>query len=408
MKLKSLEIEIRQQLVKLWKRPSRDGKSYVYNLLYTDLGGKRRFESLGHGDKKKAEKQRLKKEKELRMGFCPVESMLLRDFMEDSLKRTGSNIRPSTKEEYQSAMEDFIKVVGNIDFQSITLEHGEFYRQECIDRGNTSDTVRKKLIEIRRFFKLAVKRQQLDENPLEHIDLPRSTKKKVRVYSNEECRTMLKAARDFISEKNEATTLRWDLILFVALQTGMRRGELFNLVWSDIDFDKCIIDITPKAEKPETWEWKIKDHEERPVPISPQTAQLLIDLQSKRPTGYPYVFIPTSRYDYIQTQLRPKGKWSFSSSRTSIFNNFYKQFDNIFLRADIKKKGKFHDTRSTALSNWFAQGLSEYKVMKLAGHSNFETTRKFYLSIKDDYLDTAREMGVQFESRLGVEDWVGR
>jgi hypothetical protein len=56
--------------------------------------------------------------------------------------------------------------------------------------------------------------------------------------------------------------------------------------------------------------------------------------------------------------------------------------------------------RSTVLSNWFAE------LMRLAGHSNFETTRKFYLSIKDDYLDMAREIGVQLESRLGLENWV--
>ena len=121
---------------------------------------------------------------------------------------------------------------------------------------------------------------------------------------------------------------------------------------------------------------------------------------------YPSVFIPTARYDFIQTQLRAKGKWSFSSSRLDILNNFYRQFDSIFLRAGIRKKGKFHDIRSIALSNWFADGLSEYKVQRLAGYSNFETTRKFYLSIKDDYLDKAREIGVKLESRLGVEEWV--
>ena len=396
----------KQQLVRLWKRPSKDGRSFTYYLRFYNMENKPAIKSLGHADHRKAEKQRLAKEKELRMGYCPAESMSLKDFMADSLKRTGSSIRPSTREEYQSAMEDFIKVVGNIDYQSITLEQGEFYRQACLDKGNAPATVKKKLVEINRFFELAVKRKQLDENPLKYIDMPKLKKKKVRIYSDDECRRILKAAREFISERNEATTLRWDLLVLVAIQTGMRRGELLNMVWSDIDFDRCRIDISHKDDIPETWEWLIKDHEERPVPISEQTAQLLIDLQSKRPTGYPYVFVPTKRYDYIQTQLRAKKKWSFSSSRTSIFNNFYKQFDKIFLRAGIKKKGKFHDMRSTALSNWFAQGLSEYKVMRLAGHSNFETTRKFYLSIKDDYLDTAREMGVQFESRLGVEDWV--
>ena len=66
----------KQQLVKIWARPANDGKSYTYYLRYTDLDGHRKCESLGHSDKKKAEKQRLKKEKELKMGFCPSGSIL--------------------------------------------------------------------------------------------------------------------------------------------------------------------------------------------------------------------------------------------------------------------------------------------------------------------------------------------
>ena len=144
----------------------------------------------------------------------------------------------------------------------------------------------------------------------------------------------------------------------------------------------------------------IKDHEERTVPISENTTQLLIDLQDKCPTGYPYIFIPQARYDYIQTKLRPDN-WSYSDSRLKIVRNFYRQFDRIFIQAGIRKKGKFHDLRSTALSNWFAQGLSEYEVMQLAGHSNFETTHKFYLSIKKDYIDKARQANVDLGVKIG-------
>ena len=69
------------------------------------------------------------------------------------------------------------------------------------------------------------------------------------------------------------------------------------------------------------------------------------------------------------------------------------------IRAKIKK-GKFHDCRSTALSNWLAQGLSEYEVMRLAGHSDFSTTHKFYLAIKNDYLDKARQANVGLGMKL--------
>jgi integrase/recombinase XerD len=251
------------------------------------------------------------KEKELRMGFCPTGTMRLREFMEDSLERTGDGIRESTRQEYEDAMNDFISIVGNIDYQSITLEQGELYRQTCLDKGNAPATVKKKLIEIKRFFELAVKRKQLEENPLKYIDMPKPKKKKVRIYSEQECRRILKGARDFISDRNEKTTLRWDLLVLVALQTGMRRGELLNLCWSDIDFDEYVIDITGKDDTKETWEWLIKDHEERTVPISENTAKYLITLQEKAPPNYPYVFIPQSRYEFIQTKLRAKGNWSY-------------------------------------------------------------------------------------------------
>jgi len=144
--------------------------------------------------------------------------------------------------------------------------------------------------------------------------------------------------------------------------------------------------------KMETWIYRRISYSQRQyqsISITSQQVSVIC-----LPPQYPYVFVPQARYDYIQKELRAKGKWSFSSSRLAIYNNFYKQFDKIFLRAGIRKKGKFHDCRSTALSNWFAQGLSEYEVMRLAGHSSFSTTHKFYISIKKDHIDKARQANI--------------
>jgi integrase len=329
-------MEIRQQLVRVWKRPSKDGRSYTYYLRYYDSDNKEKLQSLRHSDARKAEKQRLAKEKELKMGFCPKGTMRLREFMEDSLNRSGDSIRPSTKKEYQDALDDFIKVIGNIDYRKITLKTGEYYRQKCLDRGNAPATVKKKLIEIKRFFELGVKRKQLDENPLRYIDMPKVKNKRVRIYSESECQNMIRAAREIISEADEKTTLKWDVLIFLALETGMRRGELLNLCWCDIDFDEYVIDITGKDDTKETWEWEIKDNEERSVAISENTAKYLISLQEKTPPGYPYIFIPQDRYNFIQNKLRAKGNWSYEDSRLNIINNFYKQWAIILKRAGIR------------------------------------------------------------------------
>ena len=52
------------------------------------------------------------------------------------------------------------------------------------------------------------------------------------------------------------------------------------------------------------------------------------------------------------------------------------------------------------LERRFAQGLSEYEVMKLFGHSSFETPHRFYLAIKNDYLNKARQVNIGLGLKL--------
>ena len=127
-----------KQLVKLSRRSRCSGRTFTYALRYKDEIGKQRCESLGHTNQRKAEKQRAQKEKQLRMGYVEPGSMKLRDFMEDSLARTGDQIRESTRREIISAMKDFIGTIGNIDFRNVTLMHSELYLQACLDRGNSN------------------------------------------------------------------------------------------------------------------------------------------------------------------------------------------------------------------------------------------------------------------------------
>jgi len=154
--------------------------------------GGRRQKSLGHADRRKAERQRAQFERKLTMGIAEPGSMKLGDFVEDSLTKTGDQIRESTHVEYRSAMEDFIRVVGNLDYQRVSLSDAEFYRQRCLNRGNTPATVAKKLTEIKCVFNTAVARQQLDENPLRHIKVPRCSQNEINIYSDDECERILK------------------------------------------------------------------------------------------------------------------------------------------------------------------------------------------------------------------------
>jgi integrase len=383
-----------KKLVKLNKRPLCSGQKFTYVLRYKDENGKRKWETLGHADRRKAEKQRAQKEKELRMGYVEPMSLRLRDFTKDSLARTGDQIRESTRRETEAAMKNFIDTIGNVDFRSVTLAHGEQYLQRCLDRGNTKGTVAKKLRHIKRLFKLAVNRKQLDENPLQHITIPKSPKKRINIYTDAQCRRIQKAAQEYAGEWSLETSIKWELLITVALATAMRRAELLNCTWGDVDFGAQTIEVNPKQKTKETWEWLVKDADHRTLPLTEEIVQMLVDHQAQQPEGYPYVFVPTARYDYIQEVLRPKGKWTLTDSRLKVINNFRRQFHKILRRASVKK-GTFHDFRRTAISMWFANGMSEHDVMVLAGHASFATTHEFYLAVADDLIHRARAATAQ-------------
>jgi integrase len=178
-------------------------------------------------------------------------------------------------------------------------------------------------------------------------------------------------------------------MITVGLATAMRRAELLNCTWADVDFDAQTIEVNPKENTKDIWEWRIKDTDHRTLPLTEEIVQMLVDHQAQQPEGYPYVFVPTARYDYIQNVLRPKGKWSLIDASMKVVNNLGRQFNKILRKAGIKK-GTIQDIRRTAITMWFANGMSEHDVMVLAGHSSFATTHEFYLAVADDLVDRAR------------------
>lgn len=381
-----------KKLVKLWKRPCKGGQEYKYVLIWKDEQGKERWKSLGHADSRKAERQRTQKERELRMGTVEPESMKLSEFLDNSLTLTGNQIRESTCKEYDFAMKNFIDVVGDIDYKTIRQEHAERFIQKALDNGNRPATVAKKIRHLKRMFQLAVERGQLEINPLRYIKQPKTPKKKIRIFTPDACERMIRAAKETQSK------LRWDLLIKLALTTAMRRGELLNLTWSDIDFELGMIEVSPKTDTQFTWEWYIKDTDRRKLPLTEELIQLLAKHQSEQPEGYPYVFVPPQRYDHIQ-ELRQQNKWNFVDTRLKIVQNFTRDYSQILKNAGIEH-GQFHDLRRTALSGWLHCGMSEHDVMVLAGHSNFATTHEFYLATSDNMLKRAKKVSELFMKNI--------
>ena len=98
--------------------------------------------------------------------------------------------------------------------------------------------------------------------------------------------------------------------------------------------------------------------------------------------------VPIARYELIQ-ELRRSGQWTVEKGRSPL-SKFCHHFNKIRWLAGIES-GTFHDLRRTCLSNWVVQGLSLHKVKELAGHAGIETTERFYLAVRKDVVDRARD-----------------
>ncbi len=173
----------------------------------------------------------------------------------------------------------------------------------------------------------------------------------------------------------------------------MRRGEILNTTWRDVNFQDLTIEVNPKKNTKETGEWFIKDSEHRVLPLTEELIGMLAIHQERQPEGCPYLFVPQSRYDRILVLIK-QGKWVCSNTRLKLISNFRRDFLAIQKTAGIEGR-TFHDLRRTTLSNWIASGMSEYDVMTLAGHSNFSTTHSFYLAVNHDLVDRARPVASQ-------------
>lgn len=86
-------------------------------------------------------------------------------------------------------------------------------------------------------FNIAVKLGIVQENPVKRVDKPRVEYKEVEVYSLEEASHLLKCL------ESETDVPHWQIIIKLAITTGMRRSELFGLEFKHIDLEKRIVRV---------------------------------------------------------------------------------------------------------------------------------------------------------------------
>ncbi|HSA28743.1 MAG TPA: site-specific integrase, partial [Phycisphaerae bacterium] len=201
-----------------------------------------------------------------------------------------------------------------------------WYR-ERMHRGRTpsAGTVNKILRECHRIFREAMACSLIRENPFAGIRQEKVGQCAWHCVSPVEYRKLIEFS----------PSLRWRGMIALGYCCGLRLGEVLNLTWCDVDFERGQIRVARKIASGKRHTWTPKDKDMRVVPLPSQAVSILAELQVGATDGQEYVFVC--------------GKGPAKGGRLKR-HNLWRDFQAIRTRAGLPKCS-FHDLRKSYCTN---------------------------------------------------------
>jgi integrase/recombinase XerD len=190
------------------------------------------------------------------------------------------------------------------------------------------------------------------DNPVKDVPRLARLRKRPAAYTNADLKKFFAVCDD------------WERAFFtLALSTGLRRGELQTLHWSDLDLVNGQVDVRAKPQ----YGFLPKDWEERTVPFSKEVAAT-ISKHSRTPNCSLVFPSPKSHLNYRFLHDRCK---------------------HIATRAGLDpQEWHLHRFRDTAATRWLRAGIDIRTVQMWLGHESLATTQKYLEPSKE----TARQL----------------
>ena len=210
----------------------------------------------------------------------------------------------------------------------------------------------------------AVSERLILVNPARGCKLPKMEKREMKVLPEEKI-------RPYLMEADKRGLLA---PFYLELTTGLRRGELLALLWTDLDVEKRTISITKQVTrtKGELVVSQPKTHNSiRVLPVSQQAVDLLVEEHKKHP-GNPYMF-PS-----------PKTGGMFDP------DSFRHTHEKI-LKAIGAEHIRFHDLRHTFATLSLKNGVDVKTLSSTLGHYSAGFTLSTYTHATPDMMREAAD-----------------
>lgn len=221
----------------------KDGKQqYRVRINYVDQSGKpRQLTRVAYGatEAKDLERQLSEEIKKT----SPAARKTMKSLYDEYIEACKSELRESTWDKKRRMFESTIlPLVGDIKLDKFSVAAAQKFKTGIVSRDIKRTTAGNYCKELSAMLNFAVKLEYIPKNPMKQIGRIKPTEfdmpeKKVRYYTADEFRRYIAVAKER-AEKCQTLT-DWDYYVFfmIAFFTGMRKGEINALKWSDIDVD---------------------------------------------------------------------------------------------------------------------------------------------------------------------------
>ena len=248
--------------------------------------------------------------------------------------------------------------ISSVDVQKYLI----YLRTECTSaygKPLSDKTIRHYFCVISQIFELAVKYDVIQANPMNKVDCPKLTKKKVVALTSEEAKGFFTAL--------EKCPIDFKCMLYLFITTGLRRGELLGLKWQDINFESLTIsverNVTYTSEQGTQVSTPKTAHSIRVVPLIPSAAMLLKQYKN-------------------QLKGVKDGDFVFCGEKGTTFPrdpNAVTKRVKTFMRLNSLPDMSPHDLRHSCATLLLNNGADIKSVQEILGHSNASTPLNFYV-----------------------------
>lgn len=275
--------------------------------------------------------------------------------------QTEKDAANNTIHKYRADLERLFEYLQTQDINEINQNHLRDYLNHIRQTYNyASSSIANKINILHHFFKFLHNSGYISTNPAILIRPPRKRNKLPKVFNEIELEKFLKAPDYNTDTRFKKYALRDKLIFTMFAYTGLRRTELIDLNWNDINLGNKYLIVR-----------KSKNKNQRIIPLHDRVIKLLdLYLNQRLPLKNNALFIGRTGERIHQNSLK-------------------NLFDRYIKIAGLADKGyTIHTLRHTFATRLLNKDVSLVNIKNLMGHRSLESTQ-IYLHVTGKELEVS-------------------